>query len=76
MTQKPISPVLLFKRVADPKNSLSTSAGTNYEVLVPSDTPVMFEVHAPGYHSWRYNGELELKSNETKEVNIQLLPER
>lgn len=75
VTQKAVSsPSLLLRRAADPKKFLSKSAKAKYEIQVPSDAPVLFEVSAPGYQNWRYRGELRLKPEETIEIDVQLMP--
>lgn len=84
ITGKPVNSTFLLRRAADSDNWISFSQPSEYRVLVPPNTDVVFEVSAPGYETFYYGGNLDslrrqpihLNSLQEMKVNIQLRPTR
>ena len=79
-TGTPISDARIHICLWSNRAFLAASTLPDYHILVPPDTEVGFEVHAPGYRPWRYPADprrevtlpLSVKSGEETKLDIKL----
>jgi hypothetical protein len=70
----PVNATFKLVRAASPDDWFSTSALSNYKLLLPASTDVLIEVSAPGYKTWRTLSALRLTTDSQSRRDIALIP--